>query len=140
MTADEARRLLELSRRAQWRYPSSAGSPVRADEDAWVEPLLAEQEAFAAAARFLVEQGDQEDATELAAKVWRLWMVSRDIDDGRAFLGPVLERNGEPPRARALALYGDSLFAFWHDDPEALALANLAQPRRVRRERVRART
>jgi hypothetical protein len=74
--------------------------------------LLAEQQAFAAAARFLVEQGDQENATELAANVWRLWMVSRDVDGGRTFLAPVLDvGTAEPTRARALALYGDSLFA-----------------------------
>jgi hypothetical protein len=118
VTTDEASRLLELSREAPWRYPSSAGSPVRADEDVWVEPLLAEQEAFAAVARLLVEQGDQEEATELAANVWRLWMVSRDVEGGRVFLPPVLDRAGEPTRARALALYGDALFAFWHGDHE----------------------
>jgi tetratricopeptide (TPR) repeat protein len=147
VTTDEASRLLELSREARWRYPSSAGSPVRADEDVWVEPLLAEQEAFAAVARLLVEQGDQEEATELAANVWRLWMVSRDVEGGRVFLAPVLDRAGEPTRARALALYGDALFAFWHGvgsrrrseealaaataaaDAEALALAHLALSR-----------
>jgi tetratricopeptide (TPR) repeat protein len=81
--------------------------------------LLAEQQAFAAAARFLVEQGDQENATELAANVWRLWMVSRDVDGGRTFLAPVLDvGTAEPTRARALALYGDSLFAFWQGDSE----------------------
>jgi tetratricopeptide (TPR) repeat protein len=118
VTPDEAGRLLDLSRRAQWRFPSSAGSPIRADEDAWVEPLLAEQEPFAAAVRVLAERGDQEAATELAANVWRLWMVSRDLAGGRAFLAPALDRTGEPSRARALALYGDSLFAFWQGDHE----------------------
>jgi tetratricopeptide (TPR) repeat protein len=102
------------------------------------------------AARFLVERGDQEDATELAANVWRLWMVSRDVEGGRAFLAPVLDAGAaEPTRARALALYGDALFAFWQGDragtrtrseealavatavadAEALALAHLALSR-----------
>jgi tetratricopeptide (TPR) repeat protein len=134
VTADEAGRLLELSRRSRWRYPSSAGTPVRVADDTWVEALLAEQQAFAAAARFLVEQGEQGDATELAANVWRLWMVSHDVAGGRALLAPVLGGNGEPTRARALALYGDSLFAFWQGDEdgsrrsseEALAAARAA--------------
>jgi tetratricopeptide (TPR) repeat protein len=47
-------------------------------------------------------------------------MVSRDVEGGRAFLAPVLDGGtAEPTRARALALYGDSLFAFWQGDLEA---------------------
>jgi hypothetical protein len=47
-------------------------------------------------------------------------MISRDIEGGRAFLAPVLDAGtAEPTRARALAFYGDSLFAFWRDDREA---------------------
>lgn len=77
-------------------------------------------------------------------------MISHDTEGGRAFLAPVLASGkGQESRARALALYGDSLFAFWQgaredsrrrseealsaasaaDDPEALTLANLALSR-----------
>lgn len=141
MNSDEAQRLLELSREARWTFPSSTGKPVRGDEP-WLAPLAAEQRALAEAARVLAD----DEAVELAANVWRLWMVSRDIDGGRAFLGEVLGRDGGAPRARSLALYGDGLFAFWQgaiddsrarneearalaDDPEALALANLGLSR-----------
>jgi tetratricopeptide (TPR) repeat protein len=150
LRAADLERLLALSRQAEWRYPSSLGSPVRSDEDAWVEPLIAEQESFVAAARFLVESGDRKTATELAAGVWRLWMISRDVDGGRAFLAPVLAGGaGDETRARAIALYGDGVFAFWQgaledlrrrseeafsaaqavDEPEVLALACLGLSR-----------
>jgi tetratricopeptide (TPR) repeat protein len=148
----EAERLLALSREARWTFPSSAGNPVLVDEGAgaWVERVVPEQESFVEAARFLIENGDKEAATELAANVWRLWMMSRDIAGGRAFLAAVLDGGeGQPSRARALALYGDGLLAFWQgaddesrgrnkaaldaaravDDPEALALAHLGLSR-----------
>jgi tetratricopeptide (TPR) repeat protein len=151
ITPDETRRLLALSREARWTFPSSAGNPVLAQEAGeWVEQLAAEQDSFVEAARFLIENGDEEAAVELAANVWRLWMLSRDIAGGRAFLASVLDAGeGRPSRARALALYGDGLFAFWqgaHEDsrqrneavlaaaqsvgdPEALALAHLGLSR-----------
>jgi ATP/maltotriose-dependent transcriptional regulator MalT len=151
VTRDEAQRLLELSREARWAFPSSMGRPIpRGDEPEWLRRLLAAQDSIVDAARFFVENGEEEAATELAANVWRLWILSRDIDGGRAFLAEVLDRpGGQPSRARALALYGDGLLAFWqgaHEDarrrneaaldaarasgnPEALALAHIGLDR-----------
>jgi tetratricopeptide (TPR) repeat protein len=147
---EEAHRLLQRSREVRWRFPSSSGSPILADQDAWAEQLLSEKESFAAAARSLIESGDGHEATELAANVWRLWVVSRDPLGGRAFLATVLDgRQEEPSRARALALYGDALLAFMVgaqedsrarseaslevaravQDPEAMALAHLGLSR-----------
>jgi tetratricopeptide (TPR) repeat protein len=142
MNETDARRLLELSREARWTFPSSTGKPVLGDEP-WLEPLAAEQSRLPAAARALAD----DEAVELVASAWRLWMVSRDVDGGRAFVGDVLGRGGGRPRHRALALYGDGLFAFWQGaiedsrtrneealasaagNPEALALANLGLSR-----------
>ena len=83
-------------------------------------------------------------------RTWRLWMAARDIDGGRAFLAEVLDdHEAERSRWRALALYGDGLFAFWVgasddarrrneeafeiaralDDPEALLFAYLGLSR-----------
>jgi ATP/maltotriose-dependent transcriptional regulator MalT len=122
----------------------------RGDEPEWLRRLLAAGDSIVDAARFFVENGEEEAATELAANVWRLWIMSRDIDCGRAFLAEVLDRpGGQPSRARALALYGDGLLAFWqgaHEDarqrneaaldaarasgdPEALALAHIGLDR-----------
>ena len=115
-----------------------------------MERLVAGQETLAAAAQELVESGRTDAALELAANVWRVWMVSRDLAAGRAFLAVVLDAGvAEPSRHLALALYGDGLFAFWQgaleeslrrneealaaaravDDPEALALAHLGLSR-----------
>lgn len=150
ISLEEAHRLLERSREVRWRFPSSSGSPVLAGQDAWAEQLLSEKESFAAAARLLIESGDDHKATELAANVWRLWVLARDPLEGRAFLAAVLDgREEEPSRAKALALYGDGLLAIMvgaHEDsrarseacleaaravqdPEALALAHLGLSR-----------
>jgi tetratricopeptide (TPR) repeat protein len=125
---EEAQRLLELSREARWTFPSSAGSPVpKGDEPAWLERLTAAQDSFVYAARFLVENGEEEAATELAANVWRLWIMARDVEGGRAFLAEVLDREGRHPSpARALALYGDGLLAFWQGAHEDARLRNEA--------------
>jgi tetratricopeptide (TPR) repeat protein len=136
--------LLALSRRVRWDFPSSAGKPLRNRTDA--EPLLERQQDFAEALRLL----DSDSAAELAANVWRVWMVARDVAGGRAFLRAALDgRAGSSTRWRALALYGDGLFAWWQreheasrrrneealeinetfDDPEALTLALLGLSR-----------
>jgi tetratricopeptide (TPR) repeat protein len=152
MTREDAERLLALSREANWTFPSSAGNPLdaRGRGEQWVERLLAEQQSVVDAARYFVDAGELDAATELAANTWRLWMVSRDIDGGRWFLATVLAAgNAKASRERALALYGDGLFGFWqgkHEharerneaalaaanasgDDEALALAHLGMSR-----------
>ena len=121
-----------------------------APADAWVDEFVADRESFAEAARFLLEAGDTDAATEIAANVWRLWMLAGDIAGGRAFLATVLDvPDAKPSRARALALYGDGLLALRQgaledararneaaleaaqaaNDPEALALAHLGLSR-----------
>lgn len=119
----------------RWRFPSSSGSPVLAGEDGWADKIVTERESFASAARSLIESGDEEAATELAANVWRLWVVARDPHDGRTFLAAILDgRDGEPSRTRALALYGDGLLAFMvgaHEDSRARSEASLEAARTV---------
>jgi tetratricopeptide (TPR) repeat protein len=110
MTAGEVDRLLALSREARWAFPSSMGRPIRGDEP-WLERVAAEREAFADAVRSLVEQRRYDDAAEIAANVWRLWMLDYDLAGGRASLAPLLEQDQPVSRARALALYADGLFA-----------------------------
>jgi tetratricopeptide (TPR) repeat protein len=86
----------------------------------------------------------------MAASVWRLWILSRDLAGGRSFVATVLDAApANPSRFRALTLYGDGLFAFWKGalgesrarneaaladaravrDPEATALACLGMSR-----------
>ena len=113
MTIQEANRLVAQSRDARWSYPSSQGRPVKWDtQEEWVERLVREQGSFKEAARVLIDNGRDDLAVEIAANVWRLWILARDDAGGREFLASVLEKTGKGSRARALALYGDGLFAF----------------------------
>ena len=101
--------LLDLAREITPDFPTSAGRPFRMPD----QDLLARRDEFASAAREL----DAADATELAARTWRLWMAARDVEGGRRFLAEVLdEREPQQSRWRVLALYGDGLLAFWDDD------------------------
>lgn len=111
---ERAERLLVLSREARWAFPSSSGRPVPAEAPPWAERFAKDRESFAEAAIVLLTHGDRAAATELAANAWRLWVLARDDARGRAFLARILDRpdRAEPSRARALALYGDGLFAF----------------------------
>jgi tetratricopeptide (TPR) repeat protein len=67
----------------------------------------------------LEERGNEQTAAELAANVWRLWLMAGDRAGGRAFLASVLDAGARrPSRARALALYGDALLAIKQGDVE----------------------
>jgi tetratricopeptide (TPR) repeat protein len=115
LTREEAERLLALSREADWAFPTSLSSSilVRPDAGPWLERLAPQRDAFGEAASTLIEVGDEDAAAELAANVWRLWLMAGDIAGGRTFLAAVLDGGaGKPSRARALALYGDGLLAF----------------------------
>lgn len=121
MSDDEAAALLELSRRAEWAFPTSFSNTaiVRPGAEAWLEPMSAERPALAEAATTLMANGDELGAAELAAIVWRLWLMAGDIAGGRAFLSSVLDQGtGRPTRPRALALYGDALLAIKQGDRE----------------------
>lgn len=104
MTREEAERLLALTREAKLVGPDAAR---------WVERLAPQREELIQAARFLAENEEEEAAAELAANVWRLWLVSGDVAGGRQLLAAALDvGEGRPSRARALALYGAGSLAF----------------------------
>jgi tetratricopeptide (TPR) repeat protein len=104
MTRAEAQRLLGLAREAELVGPGAAR---------WVARLAPQREQLVDAARFLAANGEEEAAVELAAGVWRLWLLSGEVAGGRRLLAAALDLGaGRPSRARALALYGDGLLAF----------------------------
>ena len=114
MTLEEALQLLAQTRQIHWSFPTSQGRPVKWDapED-WVREIVGKKQAIVEAARFLVDYGEYDMAMELAANAWRLWILSRDIEQGRQFLAEVLDKSpGKISRARPLALYGVGLLAF----------------------------
>ncbi len=151
ITLPGALKLLDQSRKVEWSFPTSMGRPVLWDKPGEsVERLSRERDSFMESVIFLMRNAAEDHAMELAANVWRLWILARDDSGGRAFLAQVLDKGPRnPTRQRALALYGDSLFAFRLgkldesrkrseqalvvaesvDDTEALVLANLALSR-----------
>lgn len=117
-SVDQAERILALSREARWDFPTSSGRPVSSPSPAWADRFTQDRDSFAEAAIRLQAQGRPELAEEVAANVWRLWVLARDEAKGRAFLAAVLDRDGavRANRFRALALYGDGLLAFRQGD------------------------
>jgi tetratricopeptide (TPR) repeat protein len=104
MNREEAERLVALGREAKL---------FGAEAPRWVERLMPEREGLFEASRFLTENGEEEVAAELAANVWRLWLLSGDAAGGRRLLAAALDvGESKPSRARALALYGDGSLAF----------------------------
>lgn len=113
-TVDE---LLTLARQARWTFPTSSGRPVPPSAPSWAVRMVDERNALTDAARQLVGRGEHALAMELAARTWRAWILSRDDAGGRKFLSVVLEHGANAPsKHRALALYGDALFAFRLND------------------------
>lgn len=110
MTTDEALQRLALSRKTDWPLPHFAGPPSEGRSRRPSSGGVQKKKPFVEAARFLLDKRKQDLADEMAANVWRLWVLSRDDDNGRQFLGRVLDNGPRRiSRARALALYGDSL-------------------------------
>src|SRR5919198_2069561 len=104
MTRAEAERLLALAREAELQGANAAS---------WVERLRPERDRLVQAVSFFADSGDDEAAVELAANVWRLWLLTGNVAGGRELLAAALDADdGKPSRARALALYGDGMFAF----------------------------
>src|SRR2546428_7680905 len=75
MTREEAERLLALAREATFTGP---------DARVWLERLAPKRSEFIEAARFLSSNGTEEAAAELAAGVWRLWLLSGGVPRGPA--------------------------------------------------------
>lgn len=123
-----ALRLVPESKELTWAFPTSSGRPVSLPAPDWVEPLVKERARFTSAVKELGERGAADTALELAAMMWRLWILAHDEAGGRAFLALVLDSTPDqkPSRARALALYGDSLLSFRVGDLRASRARSLA--------------
>jgi tetratricopeptide (TPR) repeat protein len=120
MTRNEAMALLELGRAARLDPGPEAGS--------WAERLGPKRETLGKAVRWFVKAGEIDEAVELAAGVWRLWVRSGDVQGGRDMLAAALEpaKNRTPTRAFALACYADGLLAFRQGRQEESQVRNEA--------------
>jgi hypothetical protein len=112
-----ARRLAALAKALVWPFPTSAGRPVAKDAPAAVVALAERREVFVRAQEELLARGEVALATEVAAGVWRVWVLARDDGGGRAFLAPLLNRTeARDSRAYAHISYGDGLLAWREGD------------------------
>ena len=103
MKRADAERLLALGRQARL---------TGKDANAWAERLDGERDSLRLAIEWLAANGDVEAALELAAAVWRLWLRTGAIAEGRTLLAAALDPPGAPTPARSRALYADGLLAF----------------------------
>ncbi len=124
-----------LANQVSWTFPTSSGRPVPASAPEWAKRLVDVRGALSDEVRRLVGRGEHAAALDLAAKTWRSFVLARDDAGGHAFLALVLDHGpAEPSRSRALALYGDALFAFRMGDlaaSRARSAAALEVARRV---------
>jgi tetratricopeptide (TPR) repeat protein len=118
VTLKEAESLAALARDADFLGPEAG---------AWIERLTPLRPNLVDAVAFFTERRDDVAAAELAANVWRLWLISGDIQGGRALVQAALAApESRPSRERALALYADGLLAFRLGAREESRAANAA--------------
>ncbi|GAC1323025.1 MAG: hypothetical protein NVSMB13_02320 [Mycobacteriales bacterium] len=104
-TASRVGELLELVREANLTGPDATSWLAR------LSPLTAQ---LTDATGWLVEQGREPAAVELAPLAWRVWLLTGDVPGGRALLAAALDSGTAPAPSthRAQALYADGLLAF----------------------------
>ena len=113
ISEEEAQRLLQISRKAEWVFPSSSGRPVAKNIPEWVNSIRSNLALLPGAVQFFLEKNRQDEAYELSANVWRLWVLDHKEEDGRLFLAALLDKkNFTETRYCALTLYGDGLLAY----------------------------
>lgn len=113
ISEEDSVRLLQISRKAEWLFPSSLGRPVAKDIPEWLNSIITNQAVLPLAVKYFVENDRLDEAYELSANVWRLWVLQHKEKEGRVFLSIVLGKNIFPEiRYCALTLYGDGLLAY----------------------------
>ena len=87
MTLKEAQQRHKFSREAHWSFPTSLGRPVPWDNPGeWVARMIKERDSFSKAVTLLVRNEKHKEAMEVAANIWRIWILARDEGGGRKFL------------------------------------------------------
>ena len=106
--------LLILSREATWTFPSSSGRPLPKILPEWFARVSSERNSFVKAVSNLLKTGNYDSAFEIAANVWRLWIIDGDDLGGSEFLNMTLKHISKvkQPHLQAMVLYGASLFDF----------------------------
>ncbi len=133
ISEEQAGMLLQISRKANWLFPSSLGRPIAKDIPEWLNSILINQSLLPEVVKYFLEKDQIDEAYELSANVWRLWVLEHKEKEGRIFLSTILGKKQFPEtRHCALTLYGDGLLAYRLGDTaasresnnEALAIAD----------------
>jgi tetratricopeptide (TPR) repeat protein len=125
ISAELAERLLQNSRKAKWLFPSSLGRPIAKDIPEWLDSIIINQSSLPEAVKYFLEMGQLDEAYELSANVWRIWVLEHKEKEGRIFLNTVLGKKNFPEtRYGALTLYGDGLLAYRLGDTDASRESN----------------
>ena len=113
ISEEHAGRLLQISRKAKWLFPSSLGRPIAKNIPEWLDSIIISQSLLPEAVKYFFEKGQIDEAYELIANVWRLWVLGHKEKEGRIFLSTILDKKNFPETLYcALTLYGDGLFAY----------------------------
>ena len=133
ITEEQAERLLQISRKVKWLFPSSLGRPMAKNIPEWLDSIRINQSLLSEIVKYFLEKGQIDKAYELSANVWRLWVLEHKEKEGRIFLSTVLSKKIFPETFYCSStLYGDGLFAYRLGDTtasrecnnEALTIAN----------------
>jgi predicted ATPase/DNA-binding NarL/FixJ family response regulator len=98
---------------------------------AWLERLETEHDNLRAAMRWLLNQGESEEATRLGWALWLFWGIRANFAEGRRSMEQALSAEGSaamPASARAKALYVEAMMANYqgdHGSAESLAAESL---------------
>ncbi|HEX5506477.1 MAG TPA: LuxR family transcriptional regulator [Thermomicrobiales bacterium] len=86
------------------------------EQGAWLARLEADHDNLRAALRAALAAGDAATAPRLAGALWPFWHIRGHLTEGRRWLEEALALDGAPPVARAEALCGAGILAFYQDD------------------------
>jgi tetratricopeptide (TPR) repeat protein len=82
----------------------------------WLQQLEAEQNNLRAALRWSLEAGQTAVGLRLASALWQFWEVRGHLSEGRGWLERALANASQPTLARAQALYGAGILAWYQSD------------------------
>jgi non-specific serine/threonine protein kinase len=108
-----AQAYLELAERAAPEMPGR-------EQSRWIDRLTPDNANLRAAILWAVERGDAPTALRLVAHLWRYWLLSGRLHEGRELVDLVFAMPGanEPTPERVRALDAAGGMAYWHADTE----------------------
>jgi predicted ATPase len=119
--AGEERTMRERHGRAFAELASDAGRHMPgAEQGRWFDRLAADDANLRAATRFVLKDGSVEMALGLVGDLWRYWLQSGRLSEGRTLVAEALAMPGAetPTQARCRALDAAGGVAYWSAEPQ----------------------